>query len=123
MRYFLTILTLATLLAAAPQSEIDALINDVVHAPEAQRYEKMNAFKRKMRELNEQQRREALEALQERMHVTGGGDTPAPQTGTEAGTNAQQLQQRQLRLQQQQQQQQQMQQLQQNQLRPQQKAK
>ena len=119
MRHFLTILLLAPLLAAAPQSEIDALINDVVNAPQAERYEKMNAFKLKMRELNRQQRSEALDALQQRMQTTSTADAPAPETGTE--TQTQQLQQRQLRLQQQQQMQ--MQQLQQNQLRPQQKAK
>jgi len=55
------------LFAATPE-EINALIDDIVHADPQTRYEKLNAFKLKMRELNAEQRRNALRSLQTQMY-------------------------------------------------------
>ncbi len=53
-------------LFAAPPGDIEALIDAVLAAPPQQRYEKMNAFKRKMRELNAHERSRALRTLHEK---------------------------------------------------------
>ncbi|WP_345970251.1 hypothetical protein WCX72_00385 [Sulfurimonas sp. HSL1-6] len=109
MRYFLAILTLCAALTAAETEEIDTLIDAVINAPKAERFEKMNAFKLKMRELNQQQRSEALEALQSRMQTDE--DTAALQrkpAGSEAVMQQQMRQQLKTQQQMQQMQQQQM---------------
>jgi hypothetical protein len=109
MRYFFMILTFCSALLAAQPDEIDALIDEIVHAPQEQRFEKMNAFKQKMRELNRQQRAEALEALRARMNADAEpaadeAKTQRTRTRTEEAVRQQQMQQR-LRSQQLQQQQ------------------
>ncbi|WP_345985603.1 hypothetical protein WCX49_00360 [Sulfurimonas sp. HSL-1656] len=110
MRYFLTILALCTALLAAEAEEIDAMIDAVINAPKAERFEKMNAFKLKMRELNQQQRSEALEALQHRMQMEGAAVAAEPKPdGNEAAIQQQMRQQLKTQQQMQQMQQQQMQ--------------
>jgi len=101
MRYFLAILTLCTALLAAEGDNIDTLIDDIVTAPKAERYEKMNAFKLKMREMNRQQRSEALEALRARMQTENGTvvTMPPEQPGGKEAVMQQQMRQ-QLKLQQ-----------------------
>lgn len=56
------------ILLAANDAEIEALIDAIVTATPQTRHEKVNAFKAKMRELNARQRRQALEALQQKMY-------------------------------------------------------
>ena len=68
MRHTLTILSLCAALSAAEKQEINAMIDDIVNASPQSRYEKMNAFKQKMREMNRQQRSEALDALREKAY-------------------------------------------------------
>ena len=110
MRYFLTILVFSTALLAAEAEEIDTMIDAVINAPKAERFEKMNAFKLKMRELNQQQRSEALEALQSRMQMNGTAGTAEPKPdGNEAAIQQQMRQQLKTQQQMQQMQQQQMQ--------------
>ncbi|MHC3993324.1 hypothetical protein ACXWTF_00685 [Thiomicrolovo sp. ZZH C-3] len=111
MRYFLTILALCSALLAAEPEEIDTLIDAVINAPKSERFEKMNAFKLKMRELNQQQRRQALEALQSRMQ-TETGTAAAPQKPDAGEAVMQQQMRQQLKTQQQ------MQQMQQQQMHP-----
>jgi len=98
-------LSFCAVLLATDEQEINTLIEDIVNASPQERYEKMNAFKLKMRELNQEQRRHALEALRAKAY-------PAldPQQSVPQGDSKQQPQprsgdaMRQLQLQQQQQQ-------------------
>jgi hypothetical protein len=63
MRYLFLLFSLCFALSAAQEGDINAMIDDIVNASPEARYEKMNAFKLKMRELNQAQRAEALETL------------------------------------------------------------
>lgn len=80
MKKFLVGLLLLSAFAAASDDEIDRLIDDVLKASPETRYEKMNAFKTKMRELNAQQRSEALKALQAKAYpnLEASGITASP---------------------------------------------
>lgn len=68
MKHLIIALALLSTLLAATDSEIDRLIEAVLNASPETRYEKMNAFKTKMRELNAQQRSEALKVLQAKVY-------------------------------------------------------
>lgn len=54
--------------ADVTQTQINTLIQEIVESTQDTRYEKLNAFKLKMRELNLQQRQKALESLQQKMY-------------------------------------------------------
>jgi len=91
MRYLVMMLSLCAMLLATDEQEINTLIDDIVNASPQTRYEKMNAFKLKMRELNQEQRRAALEALRAKAYPAldpqrsvppgTGGPTPLPNNG------------------------------------------
>jgi enoyl-CoA hydratase/carnithine racemase len=68
MRKFLMILLFTGVLFGAGNAEINAIVDAIVASPPETRYEKVNAFKAKMRELNAQQRQKALEILQQKMY-------------------------------------------------------
>ena len=111
MRYLCTILAFCAALMAQ-ERDINALIDDVVNATPETRYEKMNAFKMRMRELNQAQRTEALKTLRAKAYAgIGSDDMPKAAQGQSGGETATQ-QQQQLRMQQQQLLQQQEQQIQ-----------
>jgi hypothetical protein len=110
MRIFLLISLFCSTLLTAQEGDIDALIDEVVHAPQETRYEKMNAFKKQMRELNRQQREEALEALRARMNAdaepaAADAETTRTRTRTEEALRQQQMQKQRIQTQQRQQQQ------------------
>ncbi|GEM_PF-6491198 len=75
MKSVVFFLVLLSALYAADGDDINRLIEEIVNAPAETRYEKMNAFKKKMRELNTLQRAEALKALQ--MKACPDRDLPA----------------------------------------------
>lgn len=102
MRHIVLAMALYGALHASQQdSDINTLIDEIVNAPQQERYEKMNAFKLKMRELNQQQRAEALKALHKRMdggesvQTSGNGKAPAGETPNKALNTLQMQQQRQ----------------------------
>jgi len=68
MKTIVIFLALTATILAASNMEINALIDAIVTADPQSRYEKVNAFKTKMRALNARQRRQALETLQQRMY-------------------------------------------------------
>ena len=73
MKAIWTALLLCSALFAAGEVSIDALIADIVNAPPQERYEKMNAFKRKMRQLNAEERARAIETLRAKAYPSAGG--------------------------------------------------
>jgi len=95
MRYILLLFTFCMIVSAADEGEINALIDAIVHSPPETRYEKMNAFKQKMRELNAQQRAEALDALRKRAYpdlgASGGVRTQAGPGATQNAAGEQQM--------------------------------
>jgi hypothetical protein len=117
LRHLVLVMTLYGALHASQQdNDINTLIDEIVNAPQQERYEKMNAFKQKMREMNQEQRTEALKALQKRMdieksvHTSHGKEMPAADTSNKVRTTlqmqqVQQVQQQQMQVIQQQQQQ------------------
>ncbi len=50
--------------ATQEQLQIRAMIQEIKEAPEGERYMKMNAFKKQLRQMNAQNRQEALQELQ-----------------------------------------------------------
>ncbi len=63
--------------ADATQDQINTLIQAIVESNPDTRYEKVNAFKLKMRELNLKQRQKALESLQQKMYPALNADKTA----------------------------------------------
>lgn len=100
MRYLFLVLSCCVALSAAQERDINALIDDIVNATPETRFEKMNAFKLRMRELNQAQRAEALKALSAKAYPDLDADkmTATPPQGKPSVTAAQQqLQQQMLR--------------------------
>lgn len=94
MKTIVIFLALTATILAASNMEINALIDAIVTADPQSRYEKVNAFKTKMRVLNAQQRRQALETLQQRMYpslnaaeaANAPDASPRPQAGQRSET-------------------------------------
>jgi len=99
MRYLFFVLSCCVALSAAQERDINALIDDIVNATPETRFEKMNAFKLRMRELNQAQRAEALQALQAKAYPDLDADkmTATPQGKPSVNAAQQQLQQQMLR--------------------------
>ena len=100
MRYLFLILSCCLVLSAAQERDINALIDDIVNATPETRYEKMNAFKLRMRELNQVQRTEALETLRAKAYpgLNAGKMATAPlgKASGDAGRQQLQIQQQQM---------------------------
>jgi hypothetical protein len=70
---WLPLLAAAVLYAqeSAPQPDVRAMIEAVQNAPEGERYQKMNEFKKLIRSMNEAKRNEAISQMQKAMENGG----------------------------------------------------
>lgn len=67
MKHFIAVILLMASLQAA--SDLKAMIEEINSATGEERYQKMNAFKKALREMNAQNRLEAIAQLKESLHA------------------------------------------------------